>query len=234
VTSSDSGSLIIDIISANGDQDPPVLQRLFWALVEGATATSLLVVGGPDSLNALQTAAVITGLPYTVLLCFMCVAMWRGLATEFGDIDPNGNEFSMSLLEPITVLNPTHWLNFLKQIFITPYTLYKVNKRLAVEAGDTGDMTAGTLSALAAICWAGAIILLFTDLEVSGLYSFAFVFYTGFVAIITSTRVSVRLHLNINGNPVEDLFAALLWYPSVAMQMEDTMCREKLETSERT
>ena len=47
--------------------------------------------------------------------------------------------------------------------------------------------------------------------KVSGLYSFAFVFYTGFIAIITSTRVSVRLHLNINGNPVEDLFASLLW-----------------------
>ena len=49
-----SGSLVIDIMSANGDQDPPIPQRVFWALVEGATATALLVVGGSKSLKALQ------------------------------------------------------------------------------------------------------------------------------------------------------------------------------------
>lgn len=49
-----SGSLVIDIMSANGDQDPPVLQRVFWALIEGGTATALLVAGGSDSLKALQ------------------------------------------------------------------------------------------------------------------------------------------------------------------------------------
>ena len=54
MTSSDSGSLIIDIMAANGDQEPPTLQRVFWALVEGATATALLVAGGKDSLDALQ------------------------------------------------------------------------------------------------------------------------------------------------------------------------------------
>ena len=41
-------------MSANGDQDPPVLQRVFWALIEGGTATALLVAGGSDSLKALQ------------------------------------------------------------------------------------------------------------------------------------------------------------------------------------
>ena len=41
-------------MSANGDEDPPVTQRVFWALVEGATATALLVAGGEDSLKALQ------------------------------------------------------------------------------------------------------------------------------------------------------------------------------------
>ena len=41
VTSSDSGSLIIDCLSANGKQDPPIIQRIFWALTEGACATRL-------------------------------------------------------------------------------------------------------------------------------------------------------------------------------------------------
>ena len=49
VTSSDSGSLVIDTLSANGHQDQPVLQRIFWALTEGACATALLVAGGSNS-----------------------------------------------------------------------------------------------------------------------------------------------------------------------------------------
>ena len=59
VTSSDSGSLVIDCLTANGDPDPPAIQRVFWALTEGATATALLVAGGKDSLNALQVSNLI-------------------------------------------------------------------------------------------------------------------------------------------------------------------------------
>ena len=61
VTSSDSGSLVIDCLSANGDADPPKLQRVFWALMEGATATALLVAGGQQGLVALQTAGILSG-----------------------------------------------------------------------------------------------------------------------------------------------------------------------------
>ena len=54
VTSSDSGSLVIDCLTSNGDPDPPKIQRVFWALMEGATATALLSAGGKDGLTALQ------------------------------------------------------------------------------------------------------------------------------------------------------------------------------------
>ena len=54
VTSSDSGSLVIDCLCANGHPNPPMVQRLFWAITEGATATALLVAGGGDALQALQ------------------------------------------------------------------------------------------------------------------------------------------------------------------------------------
>ena len=56
VTSSDSGSLVIDCLTSNGDPDPPKIQRVFWALMEGATATALLVAGGKDALDALQVS----------------------------------------------------------------------------------------------------------------------------------------------------------------------------------
>ncbi|MEX2445571.1 MAG: BCCT family transporter, partial [Alkalispirochaeta sp.] len=77
VTSSDSGSMVIDIITAGGNPDPPKLQRLFWALLEGAVAAALLVGGG---LVALQTAAITTGLPFALVLLFMVFSLRRGLA----------------------------------------------------------------------------------------------------------------------------------------------------------
>ncbi len=77
VTSSDSGSLVIDIITAGGNPDPPVLQRLFWAILEGVVAAVLLIGGG---LVALQTAAIATGLPFSIILLGMCFSLHKGLA----------------------------------------------------------------------------------------------------------------------------------------------------------
>ncbi|MCB1307604.1 MAG: BCCT family transporter, partial [Leptospiraceae bacterium] len=79
VTSSDSGSLVIDIITAGGHQDPPLAQRLFWALMEGAVAAVLLFAGG---LSALQTAAITTALPMTIVLIFVCWGLVRALRDE--------------------------------------------------------------------------------------------------------------------------------------------------------
>ncbi len=79
VTSSDSGSLVIDIITAGGHTHPPVKQRVFWALTEGAVAAVLLVTGG---LTALQTAAIITALPFTVVMLFACYGLVKGLRQE--------------------------------------------------------------------------------------------------------------------------------------------------------
>jgi len=48
--------LVIDCLSSNGDPEPPKVQRVFWALMEGATATALLVAGGKKGLTALQVS----------------------------------------------------------------------------------------------------------------------------------------------------------------------------------
>ncbi|NEX15222.1 MAG: choline transporter [Halochromatium sp.] len=76
VTSSDSGSLVIDIITAGGNTEPPVIQRVFWAVMEGAVAAALLLGGG---LVALQTAAISTGLPFAIILLGMCWSLHMGL-----------------------------------------------------------------------------------------------------------------------------------------------------------
>ena len=79
VTSSDSGSLVIDTITAGGKINAPVPQRAFWAILQGVVAISLLLGGG---LVALQAMAVSTGLPFTIVLLVGCVAVVKGLLSE--------------------------------------------------------------------------------------------------------------------------------------------------------
>ena len=76
VTSSDSGSLVIDTITAGGKLDSPVVQRVFWCALEGVVAITLLLGGG---LTALQAAALATGLPFALVLLAMCCSVWKGL-----------------------------------------------------------------------------------------------------------------------------------------------------------
>lgn len=79
VTSSDSGSLVIDTITAGGKTDGPMPQRVFWCMFEGLVAIALLLGGG---LAALQAMAVTTGFPFAAVLLLMCVSIWIGLRAE--------------------------------------------------------------------------------------------------------------------------------------------------------
>ena len=79
VTSSDSGSLVIDTITAGGKVNAPMAQRVCWAVFEGLVASALLLGGG---LGALQAASVSTGLPFAAVLLLACYALVRGLMTE--------------------------------------------------------------------------------------------------------------------------------------------------------
>ncbi|MFI0395954.1 BCCT family transporter [Paracoccus jiaweipingae] len=79
VTSSDSGSLVIDTISAGGKMHAPVPQRIFWCSFEGLLAVALMLGGG---LTALQAMAVSTGLPFTIVLLGACYAIVKGLISE--------------------------------------------------------------------------------------------------------------------------------------------------------
>ncbi len=77
VTSSDSGSLVIDVLSSGGDLDPPKVTRIYWAVLEGAAAAILLLVGGAGSLTALQTASIATAAPFSLIMVAACVSMLR-------------------------------------------------------------------------------------------------------------------------------------------------------------
>ncbi len=82
ITSSDSGSLVIDSITSGGKVDSPVTQRVFWALLQGAIAIALLWIGGTEAIQALQAGAISTALPFTIILLLMCVSLLKGMSTE--------------------------------------------------------------------------------------------------------------------------------------------------------
>ncbi len=98
VTSSDSGSLVVDHLTSGGKLDSPVPQRVFWAVTEGLVAAVLLWGGG---LTALQSASIATGLPFTVVLFIMCYSLYRGLqeehyhATIIEKIEPETQKFEI-------------------------------------------------------------------------------------------------------------------------------------------
>ena len=79
VTSSDSGSLVIDVIAAGGKVDAPTPQRVFWATFEGLVAIALILGGG---LGALQAMAVSTGFPFTIVLLVSVISLIKGLSSE--------------------------------------------------------------------------------------------------------------------------------------------------------
>jgi choline/glycine/proline betaine transport protein len=79
VTSADSGALVIDMITSGAAPNPPVWQRIFWAVCAGVVAAVLLLAGG---LKALQTAALASALPFAIVMLFICYGLLRALQTE--------------------------------------------------------------------------------------------------------------------------------------------------------
>lgn len=82
VTSSDSASFVVDMLTSGGHPNPPRWQRVFWAVAEGVVAAVLLYVGGRASLKALQSAVVAAGLPFCIVLVLVCVSLHRALKQE--------------------------------------------------------------------------------------------------------------------------------------------------------
>ncbi|MGO2242154.1 MAG: BCCT family transporter [Halomonas sp.] len=79
ITSSDSGSLVIDTITAGGKIDAPRPQRMFWAVIEGLIAIVLLIGGG---LTALQAGVTATAIPFSIVMLLMCYSIIKALNSE--------------------------------------------------------------------------------------------------------------------------------------------------------
>ena len=205
VTSSDSGSLVIDCLASNGHPEPPRLQRVMWALIEGLTATALLVAGGRQALTGLQAMSIATGMVYCVLVCLAGLSLWRALQVEAGDVDYEGPAFDIDILDPfftqpfedlLSLKSSTSklFLQFLLNIIVAPYTVAKTSSRIISPSCFWTVFTSLTIFLFM------FFFLHILQLVVDGSWALAWVSYIAFGSVVSIVRCKAREHLNIAGN----------------------------------
>ncbi len=114
VTSSDSGSLVVDMLTSGGtDENTPVWQRIFWAVIEGAIAASLLLAGG---LEALQTATITSALPFCAIMLLICWGLWKALRVDYAKRTTQVS----TILPPRVPHNPVPWQQRLARVIDHP------------------------------------------------------------------------------------------------------------------
>lgn len=229
VTSSDSGSLVIDCLSANGSHDPPVIQRVFWAVTEGACATGLLVAGGKDALTALQTVSVAAGLPYTVIVCFMCVSLWKAMTsamTSGYQCDRKKTEFATGFLRVITC--PLSWhkmFDFAIAVIAPWFPAGRAYSKLRTRKIYVPMITMAILFNLSIIL----IILkkLETDIEYIGL-----VVLMGYFSYVTAVRAEIRQAHHIEGNMLQEFLVVMFLHPFAVDQLDRQMMHMRAKKDE--
>ncbi|NMM85934.1 transporter [Rhodococcus sp. SRB_17] len=82
VTSADSGSIVIDILANGGNLETSKITRIYWTFLSGAAAAILLIVGGSTSLTALQTVAIATAVPFSIIMVLACLSMLKAFRYE--------------------------------------------------------------------------------------------------------------------------------------------------------
>lgn len=226
VTSSDSGSLIIDCLSANGSPDPPVVQRIFWALTEGACATALLTAGGADALTALQTVSIAAGLPYTIVVCLMCLALWRAITSDAKPVKKTRVNFTTGLFH---VINPPTSQKVL-DLVIAICAPWRPAGRAAGKV--YGQKPLSAMIFMAVLFYGWILLLIFEKIQ-PGLAYIGWVTLIGFFTYVVRIRMVVREMYRIKGNMVKD-FLTIILYPFAIDQLDRHMMnkREKKENGD--
>ncbi|NLY81383.1 MAG: BCCT family transporter [Clostridiales bacterium] len=83
VTSSDSGSLVVSSLTSSGLENPPKIQRVFWAIMEGTIALSVLLIGGEAALQTIESAVVILGLPFSIIFIMIIISLSKELPESY-------------------------------------------------------------------------------------------------------------------------------------------------------
>lgn len=249
ITSSDSGSLVVDALASNGKEEHHSIQRVFWAFTEGAVATGLLWAGGADALTALQAASIVFGLPYNFFVFFMCWTVYKMCDA----LEGHGQE---DFHDPRVLLPKKTWtmplyggiFNFMEALFsfgkikpamknegiVTPaaseFVLIIKNLLLPFVAihsiYSALDLKKKHAKFNLVMTAAYALLhFLWIALFACGAINYGFVAFAWMVffinaCILISIRHEVRLKLGISGNIVGDFVACSFMYPQGLLQME--------------
>ena len=82
VTSGDSATLVLGMMSTGGNENPSARVKVTWGLLVAGIAISLLLAGG---VKAVQTATIVFALPFTLVIVLMAVALWRGVREDWDE-----------------------------------------------------------------------------------------------------------------------------------------------------
>jgi len=200
LTSSDSGSMTDDIISASGLSASliPAWQKVFWCFTEGIVAIALVAASNGGALKTLQYVSIIIGLPFTFLLCLMVPSLYRALKKELGDKDIlESMRFNTQLLDLFELFKPhggspctpgTHLKSILAGIFLPANALYATFSACYPKA-KTWAATVAFLGQTLLICW---VALLSVDVEKEGAHTIAWLCMTGLLLLVAFGRGELR------------------------------------------
>jgi len=212
-----------------------------------------MVAGGSDSTGALQAISVVMGLPYTIVLCYMCVSLNVACGQEDKILkgDPAGlkppadaasqpcrSGFKQALyrgifdlFELVCSLDPEYLKSFGDSIvpFLRDLILPFITVATSFSKLGRGQITMfNNLNILLAVV---SVIVMYScrvmhHLRDDNLAAFQWTFYVALACVVSQVRTQVRQAYNIDGNIVEDFFASLFLYPMVLNQ-----CAKELEES---
>jgi len=223
ITSSDSGSYVDDLISSQGYEAPPPFQKIYWACTEGALAQALVTKGG---LYAVRSVSIVAGLPYTLAINFMMVALWRVLKEESGELADSRRGFNTCIFDFLEAFKPetgganapdqkTRLVSVVKGLL---YPFDAVRKsHLAVGDDERTSTFYGALMTTLVYLWIG---LLAATGAGAGTHTIAWLMICIFCFKLAGLRRRLREARNVAGNVMEDYSCAMLMYPFCAAQME--------------
>ena len=246
VTSSDSGSLIVDHLSSNGQEEHHWLQRVFWAFTEGAVASALLLAGQRDALRALQAASILSGLPFTIIMCYMQQSLWvycthaeenpDATVFEFDDAS-YGRDFTtpvyggiLNIFETIVSLGIVHprrrelGIGAPKSHHITGFILYSIAPFIGVykvlgaikPKENTMNVLKTAFYTIGHILWVGLAISTLASHSLR-IFAWTVMFINGF--ILSAIKGNFREKYNIRGHVIGDYFTSLFAFPQVVIQL---------------
>jgi choline-glycine betaine transporter len=247
ITSSDSGSLVVDILASNGAKEHNWLQRVFWAVTEGGVATALLVAGGSRALSALQAVSIVFGLPFNFFLFIMCHTIYRmckvceehkdnthselllrekdwsmpiygGIFNIFEFIFSFGCVHEDRTSKHMHLPTGTQAFEFFKGLLLPFLPLYSIYSALDSKGEKKTHNMALTFIYTAS--FVGWVIFFCFGVYNFGFVAFGWTLFFNNAIILTNLRAQVRDRAGIKGNVISDFCMTGFFYPQALAQMQ--------------